>query len=280
MSVVEGWDATGKNLSQLPAGLRGQQGAGYSTGSGAVPWTAAQRAQYPGAVRIDQSPGGTDPTADVYDVEANAGTLARLPGWIQAAQGHYHAGTRPGQRWPMVYTSAANVTNVANTLKGAGINSGVPLWVAHWGIGLAAARLFITTASGPYPIKGVQYVNQLLYDLDVWESSWLTTVSQAKVTPVMAIQVTTLPPGWWEPPGIFICKGSDGNLYEVTLKGDGTSWGKPVRLTLVRRCELLPHGKRGNLDSGPSTGINWTKARPPGRISWKGQAKWQRTRQR
>jgi hypothetical protein len=42
-------------------------------------------AAHPGAVRIDQDPAASDPTADVLDIEAGAATPASAPGWVRRA---------------------------------------------------------------------------------------------------------------------------------------------------------------------------------------------------
>jgi hypothetical protein len=174
MTIVAGYDATSAGLPSVPAG---SQVAGYSTGSGDVPWTADQWAAHPGAVRICQDPAGSDTTADVYDIEAFAGTNARAPGWYREALANYKSGARPGQRQPAFYTSASNVTPLVNTVIAAGISAGPLLWVAHWGLTQASADAVLNISGGPFPVIGVQYSNGTSYDYDVWLGSWLDTTS-------------------------------------------------------------------------------------------------------
>src|SRR6516162_2517112 len=141
-----GYDVIGANLQHAPAGA---QLAGYSTGSGPVPWSAAQFTAHPGTVRIDQDPAASDPTADVLDVERGAATTGDCPGWAKRAMADYGAATRPGQRWPAVYASASEVTPVVNALIAGGVTTGVGLWVANWDLTKAQAFADVLNAAGP-----------------------------------------------------------------------------------------------------------------------------------
>lgn len=176
-------DCTGSNVGSFPV-LPGQLLAGYVTGSGDVPWTAAQFSRYPDAVRIDQSPVNTpaDMTADVYDLEANAGTIAGLPEWVHGAWASYSSGQRPGQRAPAVYASLSNVTAVVNALLAAGITHGVNLWVAGTMDAVRAEHL-IASANGPFPIIGVQYEFHGLFDVSLFSGKWLGTRSGNPAAP-------------------------------------------------------------------------------------------------
>lgn len=177
MDLITVYDCMGSNLPSLtyPAGVKL---AGYVTGSGGVPWTPAQFAAHPDAIRIDQSPINTtaDETADIYDMETNAGTLAGLGQWANAARNAFSAKVRPGQRTPLVYMSKSNVTPVANALTTAGILSGVGLWLAAEMTPAAAAQL-VQAASGPYPIIGVQFAFLGTYDVSCFNAAWFANRS-------------------------------------------------------------------------------------------------------
>jgi hypothetical protein len=179
MTLVIVHDAIGADVGKLPAG----PAAGYTTGSGPVPWTAAQFAAHPGAVRIDQDPAAKDPTADVLDVENGAATPADCASWVKRATIDVMLKTRPGQRNPAIYTSESNVTAVVNALVDGGVHGGVGLWVASWGIGQAAAEAMVNKASGPYPVIGVQFENGPDYDTSVFSNSWLGTTTTPPNTP-------------------------------------------------------------------------------------------------
>ena len=168
--------------------------AGYVTGSGGVPWTPAQFSRYPNAVRIDQSPVNTDAdiTADVYDLETNAGTIAGLPAWVHGAWTSYRTGQRPGQRTPTIYCSLSNTTAAVNALLAAGITNGVNLWVAG-SVGQLQAEHLIASANGPFPIIGVQYDFQPTHDVSLVSSRWLNTVSAKPAPPAPAPGTQT---GW------------------------------------------------------------------------------------
>lgn len=174
MSTTVAYDAMGVNAHTMPAG----QHCGYLTGSGGVNWSSAQWVADPGAVRIDQSPANTafDETADVLDVENGAATIGDVAAWVNAARAHFAAGTRPGQRKPMVYCNRSTLTAVANALVAAKL-SDVPVWLADPGIRLSAAQSMVDSASGPFPVLGVQYAWFSSYDADVFESAWLNTMS-------------------------------------------------------------------------------------------------------
>src|SRR6185312_11677342 len=105
-------DAIRANIGHLPKG----PAAGYSTGTGIVPWGPADWKAHPGAVRICQDPPASDTTADVLDVEFQAATIARCAPWAEAAAANVAAGKRPGQRHPAIYMSLSAVTPVVNAL--------------------------------------------------------------------------------------------------------------------------------------------------------------------
>ncbi len=175
IATVTVCDATRANIGHLPHG----QAAGYATGSGDVPWTAADWAAHPGAVRIDQAPVNTplNELCDVLDVERGAATLADCAPWCEAATANVAAGKRPGQRHPAIYMSLSMVTPVVNALIAGGISEGPGLWIAHWGITAGEARTVVQIAGGPFPVIGVQYRNAGLYDVSVFSRPWLDAVS-------------------------------------------------------------------------------------------------------
>lgn len=172
--IVVGFDAIHENVSKLP---RRCQAAGYTTGTPNIRWTDADWGKFPGAVRIDQDGSASDPSADVLDVESGAATPAECPGWAKKAAQDWASGARLGQRKPAIYASASNLTAVANALNAGGITSGVGLWVANWSLTEAQAIADVQNASGPFPIIAVQYSSGQFFDSDIFDHTWLTTVS-------------------------------------------------------------------------------------------------------
>ena len=170
-----GYDATHSGLPAVPKDglIRG----GYTTGSGSVPWTAADWAANPDAVRYCQDPGATDHTADVLDVETGAATLADCAPWAHAALAAYSSDARPGQRTPAIYCSRNNVTPVVNALISGGIKAGVGLIVADWNLSESQAAAEVAAGSGPFPIVGIQYEDAGAYDKDVFSTPWVNAVS-------------------------------------------------------------------------------------------------------
>lgn len=217
------YDATHENIGSLPAG---GMYAGYVTGSGPVPWTAADWAKYPNAVHIDQTPADTpwDATADVDDMERGAVTLNELAGRAKLRIMSFKNGTRPGQREPLVYASASNITPVVNALIAGGVTSGVGLWVANWNLSQPEAIAEVLAASGPFPIRGVQYINGT-FDMSVMDTGWLSNVS-GKPEPGTAI---TAPPGRWERGAVLMGIGTDGNVWATTFTV-GHGWNAPAKV--------------------------------------------------
>jgi hypothetical protein len=230
IALVTVCDATGANISALPAGLA----AGYVTGSEGVPWTAADWAAHPGAIRIDQTPASTvwDATADVDDYENGAVQLSELAGRAKARMASFVSGLRPGQRRPAVYCSAASVTPVVNALIAGGIASGVSLFVASWDNDQTEAAEAVREAAGPFPVIGRQFENNGSYDTSVVSQAWLDAVSVAPA-PVGQPQV---PPGQWNNPAKWSWKqvlingqGLNGVNYAFAFNPSTGSWD-PVTL--------------------------------------------------
>jgi len=178
VETVPVYDAIRTLVSSLPHG----QAAGYATGSGSIPWGAAEWAAHPGAIRIDQSPDAHDKTADILDVETGAATVADCVPWVRAAAANFAAKTRPGQRHPAIYVNLSNLTPVVSSLAAAKI-TGVSLWIANWNLTQPQAQSMVNLASGPYPVIGVQYHNAGLYDVSVFSKPWLDAVSGPAVPP-------------------------------------------------------------------------------------------------
>lgn len=191
------YDATHANIGHLPPHA---SYAGYVTGSGSVPWTAADFQRFPDAIRIDQTPASTqwDSKADVDDYERGTVTLNELAPRAKERLASFHSGARPGQRTPLVYASASNITDVANALVKGGVTSGVGLWVANWNLTQATSIGEVIAGSGPFPIVGVQFHNAGLFDISVFSIAWLTNRSGAIKPPPPPPPVKALvPPGQW-----------------------------------------------------------------------------------
>ena len=175
MSIVIGYDVIHASLTRVPGGV---QLCGYTTGSANIAWTTADWTAHPGSVRICQDAGATDRTADVLDVEQGAATIADVPGWAAAALASYKAGTRPGQRYPLVYCQMAAVTPIANGLTAARLASGeIGLWIADWNNNMLADILKVASASGPFPVHGWQVSSLTYYDVNVFSADWLNAVA-------------------------------------------------------------------------------------------------------
>ena len=186
LATVTGYDVTAENYNQRPStGIP----ALYITGSGGIPATAAMLSANPKCLRIDQSPviNSIDTTADYFDVENGAVTVAEIGNVIKEAITNYQHATRPGQRWPAVYCSRddpqTGVTPVVNALNAAGLsNHSVGLIIADWNNDEAQATSEVANSipgtNNPYPVVGRQYRNAGPYDLNVFSEEWVNTVSE------------------------------------------------------------------------------------------------------
>jgi hypothetical protein len=175
MSFTVGFDVTAAFFSQVPQGF---QLAGYDTGAG-VAWTPQMWAAHPGAIHIDQEPQAQDTTADVLDCESGAVPVGspKIPAWAKGALSSFNKAARPGQRAPLLYCSASNVTANVNALLAGGVSSGVGLWVANWSLSQASAVAALAAAAGPFPVQGIQFNDDGDWDADVWSTAWLDNVS-------------------------------------------------------------------------------------------------------
>jgi hypothetical protein len=218
-ATVQGYDAIGDNVSHLP---KGQQVAGYMTGSGFVPWSAAQWAAHPGAVRIDQAPVNTpaNETADVLDVENGAATLADIVPWAKAALANFRNGVRPGQRSPAIYASRSLITEVVNALIAGGITAGIGLAIADFSGGEAKATAEVANSVGPFPVVWRQFSSGQFYDYGVFSVPWLAHVSKP---------IPQSPPGQWNDPNKWTWAevaiagaGLDGKFHAFLLTPAGT----------------------------------------------------------
>ena len=222
MELVTVYDCISANLGhfQIPPGVFMM---GYATGSGAVPWTGQQFTEHPGAIRVDQSPADTpqDETADVLDVEPLAATIADVPIWVHAAWTSYRAGRRPGQRTPTIYVEESELTPAANTLNAAGITNGVNLFLSK-PMSATEAYALLNAAGGPFPIVGVQYEFNQLFDVSVVSKEWLDNVSKLPVNspPKPAMQT-----GWrfcWKCQGLFWGPGQQQSFCPMQGRHDGS----------------------------------------------------------
>lgn len=222
MNLITVIDCTGVNLADVNPPV-GALMAGYVTGSAGVPWTEEQFAAHPGAIRIDQSPADTpaDETADMIDVEQGAATIADVPIWVHGAWTSYRAGRRPGQRTPTIYVEESELTPVANALNAAGITSGVNLFLTE-PMPEHAAMDILNAAGGPFPIVGVQYAFQTLFDVSLVSVAWLDNVSKA---PVISAPQPGTQTGWrfcHKCQGLFWGPGQAQSICPRGAQHDGT----------------------------------------------------------
>ena len=170
-------DAIGGDADNIPATT--PKVAGYVTGTGDVPWTAADWARFPqaGHVRIDQSPTLTvwATSADVADMETGAATEGTVvaQGLVRQAKGW----------WSFAYVSQVNLASLQDAARAAGLTR-LQYWVANWNLdeAEAAAQLggdivavqWASPTSNPDTIVpgGTQTLADANIDISVTIPSW------------------------------------------------------------------------------------------------------------
>lgn len=143
-------DAIGVDAHNIPG--TAQKVGAYVTGSGIVPWNDAQLSRFGNrAVTINQLPADPgDTNADVCDVETGAATMADAVGW---AQHRLNMGKRPA-----VYVQQSNLTALVDALVKSGVTS-ADIWLANWNLSATEAATEVENATGPFPVKAVQYAS-------------------------------------------------------------------------------------------------------------------------
>jgi hypothetical protein len=170
-------DAVGADAGHIPPAT--PKVAGYVTGTGVVPWSAADWALFPraGHIRIDQSPAliAWATRADVADMENGAATEGAViaQGLIRQAKGW----------WSWVYVSEANLAGLQDAAKAAGLTR-IQYWVANWNLdeAEAAAKLggdivavqWASPSSNPSTLVpgGTQTLAEANVDISVTIPSW------------------------------------------------------------------------------------------------------------
>lgn len=223
--VIDIFDAITSNEPTLPPDF---QVAGYTTGHG-IAWTTAQFAKHTKphpAVRIDQDPNASDPTADILDVENGAATVADIPVWLTLARASFKAGTRPGQRWPAIYCSLNTLDSAIHELNTHGFTD-CPFAIPEL-TNRGDAINKVSSATGPFPRIWQQFKFGNTFDSGIMSVSWLTNVSNtvSTVTP-------QVPPGQWNDPNAWTWKdaeiigiGLDGRLHSFTFDPNTGQWTK------------------------------------------------------
>lgn len=193
MDIVGMLDAVRVNAHNIPAGT--PRVAGYVTGSGVVPWTAAQWDLFPpeARVRIDQSPslsvfrlGG----ADVADVEPFAGTVASF---VQAVEDRIRDGANGG--WSTIYGTSDTIAAARDALDRlyprtpTWYYGHVDCWLADWnldeqhaaavigelvhGLSCRAVQWASPTSNPRTPVPGSDLtLEQAQLDLSAADSDW------------------------------------------------------------------------------------------------------------
>jgi hypothetical protein len=234
MSVIYAYDITASCYADRPS--YGYP-CFYLTGSPGIIATPAMHVAFPGAVLIDQAPEITaiDVSADWFDCENAALSVAELPAVIHAAWASYDSGDHPGQRVPAVYVDQSAAIAAAGELEKAGAPAETGLVIAHWGIGPSAASALIGTMISGFRVVGVQYASAAKYDLSVIDSGWLAKVSvKTAPKPVVKSVTPTAPPGQWLDPTAWTWRddvsitgtGLDGDRYSFAYNGATGKWAK------------------------------------------------------
>lgn len=222
MSITFVLDATHQNVGVIP---KGTLAALYTTGTPDIKATPQDFINHPNAIHICQDH-GSDPTADIIDMENGAATPQNAVDFINNARHSFWTVQRPGQRWPGIYLSRSRVTEQANALVAAKLTD-VPLWIAQWGDPQTTAIAEIAHTSGPFPVIGLQIRNQGADDFSVFSTEWINGVSKKNT------HKATVPPGQWNNPAFWTWKtanvsglGLDNKQHMFTLNTMTGEWTK------------------------------------------------------
>jgi hypothetical protein len=189
-------DATGASAHNIP---QAPKVAGYVTGSGIVPWSAADWALFPhsGHVRIDQDAGASDPLgSDVLDVEYQAATVAEVPGWVKTRIAH-------GITWSTIYGTDSTLAACRAALDAAGPHGWyaghVDCWLADWNLSQAQAAALVGTLVHGLSCRAVQWASPSSNPATIVPGSHLT-LAQANVDLSVAAESWHPAPSTPKPP--------------------------------------------------------------------------------
>lgn len=158
MTAVDMLDAirtNARNVAGWPGAI-----AGYGTGSGDVPWTAAEWDLFPGLhVVIDQSPPGglfAAGKAHVYDMENLAGTPQQFPLLVRTRMAQ-------GITWSTGYGTDATLAEAYAALVAAGPHGWffghVDVWLADWNLSRDQAAALIGREVRGMTCRAVQWAS-------------------------------------------------------------------------------------------------------------------------
>lgn len=205
-------DAMRVNAHNIPAGTL--KVAGYDTGSGDVPWTAATWGMFPhaGHVRIDQSPSLSlfaAGDADAADIEYLAGTVDAFAGIHTDA---VKARIAKGITWSTAYATDSTLAIIKADLDAAGPHGWyfghVDCWLADWALSEAQAAALIGREVHGLTCRAVQWASPSSNASTIVPGGTLT-LAQAQVDLSVADEAWHPAPGggsaeldghvtWWE----------------------------------------------------------------------------------
>jgi hypothetical protein len=226
-------DAIRTSAHNIPPGT--PKVAGYVTGSGVVPWTAAEWALFPhaGHVRIDQSPSLAEfarGNAAVADIEGMAGTVTAF---VPAV----HARIAAGAQWSTIYGTDGTIAAVAVELEKSGSHGWyyghVDCWLADWNLNEHQAAALAGTQVHGLTCRAVQWASPSSnpgtlvpgshltlaaagVDLSVAEAAWHAPATAPAPAP---------PPAPADLDGVIVWKDRTGALHSRgVLSTDGKIW--------------------------------------------------------
>lgn len=172
-------DTIGATARNIP--VRADVVAGYITGSPDIIWSTSDWTMHLGQhITIDQSNGPAVITADVYDVEAGAKTLAQA---IAGARDRKSAGFPHS----VIYISAASLTAARAAVAAAGLTGHVYWLVANWALDQAEASALIRG-----DIIGIQFASPTTNPDTILPGTNHTTLREANCD-------LSVIADWWKP---------------------------------------------------------------------------------
>lgn len=213
VALVPMYDAMHADAGHIPA--TAVKVAGYMTGSAAIRWTDADWARFPraGKVQVDQSAAGLEyaaSRADVYDIETDAGTVARF---ATLARDREDAGKLPNG----VYSSRSNLAPLAKELDRvtpgpAGWWHGMNLWLADPSLSIAEASALVGTVLENFHVRAVQWA---------WPSTNPTTSVPGGTLKSLNIDLSVADAAWFPAPPAPVPETWQHEILTLSSKIDG-----------------------------------------------------------
>lgn len=182
-------------------------------GTGAYTWSAADWARFPAASHCVIDITGSNPTADVLDIENGAATPAQAPAWTRA---HAKSSGFPA----ILYVNRSNQPTVEDVMTAAGLGLGHDY---VWWVATLDGTETLPDMTGVWGVQyegaaqtGGHFDQSIIYD-DAWKPP----------PPPVMHYAAPAPPGRWLD-ATLTGRGTDERLYRTDYDAHTGVWSAPV----------------------------------------------------